>query len=216
MKITIVGSGDAFGSGGRAHTCFRIDAEGRTLVVDFGASAITAWKGRGFSSEAIDGVIISHLHGDHFGGLPFLLLDCQFGVRRTRPMVLAGPVGFRARLERTLEALFPGSMAIDWKFPWNVVEMRTGRSQEIAGFRIDTREVHHPAGAPALALRLERGRRTFAYSGDTSWTDALVEIADGSDIFVVECFSGKEPIANHIDWPTLKAQLPRFDSAKIV
>jgi ribonuclease BN (tRNA processing enzyme) len=216
MKITFVGSGDAFGSGGRAHTCFRVDAAGRTLVVDFGASAITAWKRCGFSSDEIDAVLVTHLHGDHFGGLPFLLLECQFGVGRTRPLLLAGPVGFRARLERTLEALFPGSMGIDWHFPWHVVEITCGERVQIAGFWVDTVEVEHPSGAPSTAVRLARGKRVFAYSGDTGWTEALLEISAGADIFVVECYSGCEPIVNHIDWPTLETKLPLFSAARIV
>jgi ribonuclease BN (tRNA processing enzyme) len=216
MKVTVVGSGDAFGSGGRAHTCFRVDADGRTILVDFGASAITAWKRCGFSSEAIDAIVVTHLHGDHFGGLPFLLLECQFGARRTRPLILAGPMGFRARLDRTLEALFPGASAIHWGFPWRVVELPCGIRTDIAGFHVETCEVDHPAGAPAMAVRLACGERVFAYSGDTSWTDALIEVAAGADLFAVECHSGQEPIANHIDWPTLRTNLSRLGPARIV
>ena len=85
MKLTVVGSGDAFGSGGRAHTCMRLDSEGSTIVVDFGASALTSWKRLGFSTDDVDAILITHLHGDHFGGLPFLLLECQFVARRRRP-----------------------------------------------------------------------------------------------------------------------------------
>jgi ribonuclease BN (tRNA processing enzyme) len=216
MKLTIVGSGDAFGSGGRAHTCFRIDADGRTILLDFGASAITAWKRFGFSTDVIDGIVISHLHGDHFGGLPFLLLECQYVAMRTRPLVLAGPPGFRGRLQRTLEALFPGAMAIDWRFPWQVVEIACREAVDVAGFRVETREVQHPSGAPATAVRISRGGRVLAYSGDTAWTEALVETAAGADVMVVECFSGAEPIANHVDWPTLKANLPALSSKRLV
>ena len=93
MKVTIVGCGDAFGSGGRSHTCFRLDAAGRTLLVDFGAGAIIAWNEAGFATSDIDAVVVSHLHGDHFGGLPFLLLQCQFVERRCKPLVLLGPPG---------------------------------------------------------------------------------------------------------------------------
>lgn len=216
MKITIVGCGDAFGSGGRAHTCFRVDSDGRTLVVDFGASAVTAWKQFGFNSDAMDGVLVSHLHGDHFGGLPFLLLDCQFASGRKRPLTLAGPKGFRARLERTQEALFPGSTAIHWHFPLEVTEIDCGETVDVAGFKVDTAPVQHPSGAPATAVRLANGRRTFAYSGDCAWTDRLFEFAKGVDLFIVECSSGEEPIANHIDWPTLRAKLPDLSAERTV
>jgi ribonuclease BN (tRNA processing enzyme) len=159
---------------------------------------------------------VSHLHGDHFGGLPFLLLDCQFSAGRTRPLAIAGPPGLRNRLEQTLEALFPGATAIDWSFPWHVVEIPCGGTADVAGFQVDTRQVSHPSGAPATALRLVRGQRVFAYSGDTDWTEALVSIADGADLFIVECSAGYEQAAHHLNWPTLKAKLPRLAAARTV
>ena len=68
MKLTIVGSGDAFGSGGRANTCFWLETAKGTLVVDFGASALPALKARELDPNRIDAIVLSHLHGDHFGG----------------------------------------------------------------------------------------------------------------------------------------------------
>ncbi|MBL8587161.1 MAG: MBL fold metallo-hydrolase [Methylobacteriaceae bacterium] len=216
MRLTMVGTGDAFGTGGRAHTCLRLDAGGSTIVVDFGASALSSWKKLGFSTNGIDAVIVSHLHGDHFGGLPFLLLDCQFVARRRQPLILLGPPGFRARLDMALEAMFPGSSALHWTFPWQAIDIRPGEPAYVAGFRLDTFEVIHPAGAPSTAVRLEGHDRVFAYSGDTSWTDALNEAARGADLFVVECFSGNGPVHAHLDWATLRGRLDGFEARRIV
>ena len=77
MRLTIVGSGDAFGSGGRFNTCFWVETAKATLMLDCGASSPVALKGRGLDFGRVDGVVLSHLHGDHFGGLGFLLLDEQ-------------------------------------------------------------------------------------------------------------------------------------------
>ena len=66
MQVTFVGTGDAFGSGGRAHTCLRLDHGGRALMIDFGAGSIIGWRRLGFSFNQIDGLLITHLHGDHF------------------------------------------------------------------------------------------------------------------------------------------------------
>ena len=82
MRLTIIGSGDAFGSGGRFNTCFLLETAKGTLLVDCGASSLVALKARGVDPNAIDGILLSHLHGDHFGALPFLLLDAQFLTRR--------------------------------------------------------------------------------------------------------------------------------------
>ncbi len=216
MKLTVVGSGDAFGSGGRAHTCMRLDSEGSTIVVDFGASALTSWKRLGFSTDDVDAILITHLHGDHFGGLPFLLLECQFVARRRRPLLIFGPPGLRARLDMALEAMFPGSSALHWTFSWQAVDIRPGEPAFVANFRLDTFEVVHPSGAPATAVRVEGDNRIFGYSGDTSWTSNLVEAARGADLFVIECYSGYQPAHAHIDWPTLLDRMPSLEARKIV
>jgi ribonuclease BN (tRNA processing enzyme) len=98
-----LGCGDAFGSGGRFNTCFKIDAKQAAILLDCGASSLVALKARHIDPNVIDAIMLSHLHGDHFGGLPFLLLDAQLLSRRTRPLVIAGPPGTRTRLDAALE-----------------------------------------------------------------------------------------------------------------
>lgn len=207
MRLTVVGSGDAFGSGGRSHTCFRLDADGGALVVDFGAAAIVAWGRLGLRTDEIDAVVISHLHGDHFGGLPFLLLECQYVAARTRPLVIAGPPGLRERLERLCEALFPGMLRNPWSFEWRVQEIEPGDPVRLGGFDVTTTLVRHPSGAPATGVRVAAGGRTFAYSGDTGWTESLLGLAEGADLFLCECYSGEKSVPHHIDWPTLATRL---------
>jgi ribonuclease BN (tRNA processing enzyme) len=214
MKITIVGSGDAFGTDGRAHTCFRIDACGVTTVVDFGAGSIIAWKKLGFSCNDIDNVVISHLHGDHFGGLPFLLLDSQFAARREKPLRLIGPPGLRERLHGVLDAFYPGMGAAGWNFDLMIEEHPVPRSSMVGDLSLQTFEVLHLPNA--AGIRLSDGRRTFAYSGDTAWTDKLFEIAAQADLFIVECYSGGENVPNHMVWPKLAAHLPGLTAKRIV
>jgi ribonuclease BN (tRNA processing enzyme) len=215
MRVTFVGTGDAFNSGGRAHTCFRLDSDGRTLVVDFGASALLAWRKAGLNLCEIDTIVLSHLHGDHFGGLPFLMLDYQFVSRCRAPLVIAGPPGTGARLNAAMEAFFPNSTRNKWRFEWSVVEIALGKPAMLGGFEITTTEMLHPSGAPSTALRVARNGKLFAYSGDTAWTPALIDVADAADLFVTECSSGESVIPNHIDWPTLKANLPQLKARRV-
>lgn len=215
MKLTIVGCGDAFGTAGRSHTCFRLDALGATVLADFGASAIVGWRKLAFDTAEIDAIVLSHLHGDHFGGLPFLLLDRQFGrAGQDRPLRIVGPPGTQARLDALLDAMFPGATRIAWRFPWSVTELTPGASMDVAGFALDSREVVHASGAPSTGLRLSAGGKTFAYSGDTEWTDALVPLARDADLFVVECYSGQAKVSGHIDWPTLRQKLPQLQAKR--
>jgi ribonuclease BN (tRNA processing enzyme) len=217
VRATFVGVGDAFSSGGRAHACIRLEASsGRSVALDFGAATLPAWKRLGLDARGLDAVIVSHLHGDHFGGLPFLLLDAQFSAARRRPLTILGPHGLTARLAMLMEAMFPGSTATAWRFDWSTREIAPDEEVQIAGFGVRSFAVDHPAGAMSTALRVTQGNSVFAYSGDTSWTPTLVAAARGADVFACECFSGGAPVLGHLDWPTLRARLDELQARKIV
>ena len=215
MRLTFVGSGDAFGSGGRMQTCLLVDAGGRRLLVDCGATSLVALKRQDVDPAAIEAVLISHLHGDHFGGLPFFLLDGQFR-RGARPLVVAGPPGIEPRVREAMEALFPGSSGVRRRFVTTFVEWSAGRPVEIAGVSATPYPVVHPSGAPPFALRLEAGGRVLAYSGDTEWTDTLIDAARGAHVFVCEAYTFERPIKYHLDYATLAAHRARLDCRRLI
>jgi ribonuclease BN (tRNA processing enzyme) len=216
MQLTIVGSGDAFGSGGRFNTCFLLDTGKARLLVDCGASSLVALKARDIDLNSIDGIVLSHLHGDHFGALPFLLLDAQFLAQRTRPLLIAGPPGTRARLDAALEVFFPRSSANQWHFQWSVIEIELGQPTDLLGHCLTTAEVQHYSGGPSTALRLSNGAALFAYSGDTEWVDALVSIADGADLLIIECYGYSGRVTGHLTWEVIKPRLPDLRARQIM
>jgi len=216
MRVTIVGSGDAFGSGGRFNTCFYVESAKGTLLVDCGASSLIALKAHGLDHGNVEGIILSHLHGDHFGGLPFLFLDANFLSRRDRPLTIAGPPGTRARFDELMEVFFPRSNANKWRFAWSVVEIEPGRPTEFLGHAVTTTEVVHASGAPSTAVRLSDGKAQFAYSGDTEWTEALLPVADAADLLIIECYVYSGRITGHISWEILKPRLPDLRAKRIM
>jgi ribonuclease BN (tRNA processing enzyme) len=216
MRLTIVGSGDAFGSGGRLNTCFFLETAKAALLVDCGASALPALKRLAIEPNRIDGIVLSHLHGDHFGALPFLLLDAQFLSRRERPLLIAGPPGTRARLDAALEVFFPKSSGSKWRFAWRVEEIPVGVPSDVLGHSLVTAEVIHQSGAPSTALRLSDGDKTFAYSGDTEWTDALLPIARDADLFICECYAYAGRLTGHMSWEILQAKLADLAAGRIM
>ncbi|MGE3244705.1 MAG: MBL fold metallo-hydrolase [Beijerinckiaceae bacterium] len=215
MKVTFVGSGDAFGTGGRGNTSIRLDSHGHAISVDFGATALLGWNRLGLSTDDIDAVVLTHLHGDHFGGLPFLLLEAQFVSGRRKPLTIAGPPGTRTRIEMACEVFFPGMTANRWNYPWTVEEVQPGGSLDLGAFTLKTFEMRHPSGAPATGVQVGDGEKTFAYTGDTAWIDAVYDLADGVDLFVTECYSGERSIPNHVDWPTLRRNLSSLKAGRI-
>ncbi|MEJ8572944.1 MBL fold metallo-hydrolase [Microbaculum marinum] len=216
LKLTIVGCGDAFGSGGRRNTCFHLESgEGRWFV-DFGATSLVGALALGIDTNAVDAIILSHLHGDHFGGIPFLILHAHFVTDRRSPLTIAGPPGTEARVRAAQEVLFPESSKIELDFDLRFVELLPGTATEVCGAEVSCVEVRHPSGAPPLALRIAAGDRLFAFSGDTEWLDVLTDVARDADLFVCECYAFQEPIPYHVCYREILDHLDQLTARRIM
>lgn len=215
VRLRFLGCGDAFGSGGRLQTSMHLDGGDEPLLVDCGATALPALKRAGIGPAGIGYVALSHLHGDHFAGLPFLILDGQFA-GRTRPLEVAGPPGTEERLERTLEALFPGAAGAKRRFETRFTELEERRPIGLGPAVVTSFEVRHPSGAPANALRIEYGGKVIAYSGDTEWTDALIAAASGAHLFVCEAYFFEKRVPYHLDYRTLAERRSELGCERVV
>jgi len=215
VQVQFIGSGDAFGSGGRFQTCILLRGAGDPLLIDCGASSLVAMKRVGVDPSSIRAIVLTHLHGDHFAGIPFLILDGQF-CRRTAALMIAGPPGLRKRIDAAMEVMFPGSTKIARLFPVEFVELEEGRAQVVGHAKVTGFEVEHASGAPPLAVRVEYGGKIIAYSGDTQWTDALLKAAKGADLFVAEAYFFDKQIRFHLDFRTLESHREQLGCRRLV
>jgi ribonuclease BN (tRNA processing enzyme) len=221
VQVRFVGCGDAFGSGGRFQACILLRAPGHSgdVLLDCGASSLIALKQQHQDPNRIGLVLVSHLHGDHFGGLPFLVLDGQF-THRTRPLHVAGPAGVGERVEAAMEVLFPGSTGVRRRFP---VQFHELTDRQPLRFDLEPAElvvvpfgVVHASGAPALALRVTWQGHTIAYTGDTEWTEALVELARGADLLIAEGYTDQRRIRFHLDMASLQRHAGRLAARRVI
>jgi ribonuclease BN (tRNA processing enzyme) len=215
VQLTFLGSGDAFGSGGRLQACIHLAGGAQPMLLDCGATALIALKRAGIDPASIGWVALSHLHGDHFAGLPWLILDGQFA-KRARPLVIAGPVGTRERLEQTFEALYPGATEAERTFQTSFLEYSERTPCTLGPAVITPFQVRHGGGAPPYALRVQYADKAIAYSGDTEWTDVLAQVADGADVFVCECNFYDTKAPGHLDYRTLRQARAGLACARIV
>lgn len=215
LQVQFLGSGDAFGSGGRLQACLLLDAPGGRLLIDCGASSLVAMKRQGVDPSEIGFVVVSHLHGDHFGGIPFLLLDGQFS-RRERPLVVAGPQGVGDRVTAAMEIFFPGSSTVKRRFSVEYVELADRQRIRVGPVEVTPFEVAHASGAPAFALRVEADEKVIAYSGDTEWVESLVDAAADADIFICEAYFASKQVKYHLDLGTLRANVQRLRAKRII
>ncbi len=216
VTVQFLGSGDAFGSGSRFQACIYVRLESTSFLIDCGASSLIAMRKFGVEPNSIDAIMVSHLHGDHFGGIPFFVLDAQLISKRARPLVVAGPPGLRDRTFQAMEVLFPGSSIVGRQFEFKFVELPAGAATAIGSFSVTPYEVVHASGAPAYALRVECDGRTIAYSGDTEWTEALVEAARGADLFICEGYFFEKKMKFHLDHQTLMGRRHDLDCKRLI
>jgi ribonuclease BN (tRNA processing enzyme) len=216
MRLQFIGCGDALGSGGRANTCFHVTGSHVNFLIDCGASSLPAMKRLDVARDGIDLILITHFHGDHFGGLPFFLLDAQF-TRRTRPLVIAGPQGIETRLVQLMETLFEHSSRTKQRFDLSVVALEPEESRSFGAVKVTPFPVvHGESGGPFLAYRIEAEGRIIAYSADTEWTETLIPAAREADLFIAEAYYYDKIVKNHLSLTTLEAHLSEINARRLI
>jgi ribonuclease BN (tRNA processing enzyme) len=215
VQLQFLGTGDAFGSGGRFQSCFLLHGVDGHVLIDCGASSLIAMKRAGVDPSEVGWVLLSHLHVDHCGGVPFLILDGQFS-RRTRPLVISGPPGLKARMDAAMEVCFPGSTQVIRRFTTEWVELPERRATPVGPATVTPFIVEHASGAPSYALRVEYDGKVITYSGDTAWTEALIDAARGADLFICEAYFFDKQIKYHLDYQTLREHRKRLDCRRLI
>lgn len=214
VEIRFIGSGDAFGHGGRLQACISLRSNGFHALLDFGQTSLLGLRREGIDPRDIDAVLVSHFHGDHDGGLPFLILDGQF-TKRTRPLVIAGPPGIRERMREQMEAAIPTLSRTVQRYP--IEYLGLGVTPCVVGpLRVTaTPAVHTPRSEP-LAMRVEAGGAAVAYTGDSEWTPALAQVARGADLLIAEAYSVDKAIPYHLSYRALMSHRAELDARRIV
>ncbi len=216
IKVTFLGTGDAFGHGGRLQPCVMVETVSRRFLVDCGATVLIAMNRLEIEPNSIEMILLSHLHGDHFGGLPFFILDAQLHSKRRSPLTIAGPKGTAARLTSAMEVFFPGSSKITQKFPIHIIELEPKHRWTYNEISVHPFEACHPSGDTAFALRLEIGGKSIAFTGDTQWCETLVPALSKADLLIAEAYFYEKPIKYHLNYQTLKDHLRTLEPGKLL
>lgn len=218
MSVTVrfLGTGDAFNARARCHASYLIQSPSATMMFDCGPSALLAMRRDGLAVEAIDAICISHLHGDHFAGLPFFLLGWIFDEPRSRPLTIAGPPGIEARVSELFRAMYRDISSRPLPFAVNYVELNDGDHTAIGGADLAAFAVPHQQLDVSLGYRVTLDGKVVLYSGDTGWTEALVTQSRGTDLFICECCFFDTRVDFHLDYPRIAAERARFGCKRLV
>lgn len=207
VAVTFLGSGDAFGSGGRNQASILVDLKPWAFLLDCGATTLIALKRQGIDPGIIRLILLSHLHGDHAAGVPFLFLEYQFLTKREEPLVIAGPPGTEETIEGLFQLMYPEVSEMPRGFAVEYLELEARRWRKLGPVDILPLLVPHRSKASAYGYKVGGSGRTIAYSGDTAWGDVLIELSDGADLFICECSLYERRVPVHISFQDLAAHL---------
>jgi ribonuclease BN (tRNA processing enzyme) len=196
MEVLFLGTGNAFASGARNAMAILVRASGLGVLFDCGPTTLVALKKQSLAPADVDVVLVSHHHGDHFAGVPFLLCHERYQSKRQRGLTVAGPRGTVGALEEANRLLFPGMDS--FPFALEVRDLEPDREEVLGAATVRAFPVDHFSRGVALGFRLELDGRVVVFSGDTAWTDVLVRETRGADLFICECSSFEVPFERHM------------------
>jgi len=210
-EVVFVGTSDAFGAGGRRQSAVLVRGSRGSLMLDCGATTNSGLAELGVERDEIDTIVVSHFHGDHFGGIPLFLFGALYEDDRRHPLEIAGPPEIESRVRQLASAMGHDLDDREWTFPLRFTELRPGTEHEIGPAAISSFETRHQLEANPHGYRVSLGERSVVYTGDTGWFDALPRLAAGADLFVCECTLHHECLDFHLNLDQLTEHRDEFD-----
>jgi ribonuclease BN (tRNA processing enzyme) len=182
VRLTVIGSGPAAPQPDSPASGHLIRSNGTAVLLDCGYGVVGRLRAT-MDPRVLSGVVISHLHADHFLDLAALrYLHPWDGAQDGRPAVWLPPGG-RQRLAGLARMMSERPSFFEEAF--DLVEYRSDKTFTIGALSILPLAMQHYVPAWALMVSDGTGVR-LVYGGDTGPTDRLVEAARSADLFIAE------------------------------
>jgi ribonuclease BN (tRNA processing enzyme) len=192
VLVTVIGCSGSFPGPDSPASCYLVEADGFSLLLDLGSGALGSLQ-RHHSLYEVDAVCLTHLHADHCLDLCGYWVARRYCPEGPRPKIpVYGPDGTAERMARAYDLDPEPGMREAFDF----TSHHTG-PREIGPFRVTTAPMNHPV--VAYGFRVEYDGQVVAYSGDTGACDELVDLARDADLFLCE--------ASFLDKPGLPSDL---------
>ena len=178
QEVFILGSGNAFNIDKRGHTAFLLD---KKFLIDCGATTLYKIQEFNIDLTSLKYVLITHFHGDHFAGLPFVLIYLKYILHRSEPIKIVGPIGLKENYQQLMNLTYP-----DMEFPFLVQLQELQKQEEIflENYQIKAYPITHKT--ESIGYRIEDAQHSFAFTGDTILNEEVFTLMEGVDVGIVE------------------------------
>ncbi|MBP1608312.1 MAG: hypothetical protein H6Q04_547 [Acidobacteria bacterium] len=199
VRVTFLGTGDAFCPAGLNQSAYLVQGKDTTILLDCGMTTLAAMKRYHIDPASVDAIVLSHFHGDHYGGLPSLLLQYKHLQPRKRPLIVAGPPGVEERCTHLCAEMYADALQT---LPFHIeyVEMEPGKQHAVGLAQILAFQVPHTQFDLSLGVAIWLDDRKILYSGDSGWSEDLAAYTQGADLFICECTFFSTQLATHISY----------------
>lgn len=200
ITVTVLGSGTCVPSLARGSCSILVETGGRKWLIDSGAGTLRRLLEAGTTITELSYLLYSHLHPDHTSDLVPLLFATQYpdGITRSEPITIIAGQGFADFLQR-LKNVYGHWIDIGSDM-LTIIEMSTagGDHVRLAGVDVHTAPVEHSPQSIAFRITGSSGRR-LVYSGDTDYSESLVDLARGADLLICEsAFPEGQKVRGHL------------------
>lgn len=192
MRITFAGVGEAFDEN-QANTSVLVETEETSVLLDCGFTAASAFWRVAERPLELDGVYITHFHGDHYFGLPALLVR-SVEERRTLPLTIMGQEGIDSQIRQLMDMAYPNTLG-KAQFPIHFLGCEPGREERVGDMVFSFAMNDHPM--PSQSVRIDAEGKGVFYSGDGRPTPETQILARGCDLVIHESFSLEPDTPGH-------------------
>lgn len=215
-EVVFIGTSDAFGAGGRRQSAILLRAPNGGVLLDCGATTSSGLCDLGIHRDELDAIVVSHFHGDHYGGIPSLLLAALYEDDRKKPLRVVGPRGIESRVRNLAAAMCYAVEDREWSFPIQFEEFHAGQSLEVGPVKLQAFETAHQSHTCPHGVVVDTGQERIAFSGDTGWFPDLPRHIGEADLFISECTYHSKQFDYHLNHEALVAHRHEFVCGRIV
>lgn len=200
MRVTLLGTGSPRPSVNRNGPAVLVEVGGKYLLFDSGRGVVQRLQQLDIRISEIQQIFLTHLHSDHISALDDIWLTGWI-YQRPQPLNIYGPKGTQSYIDHLQQAY---SYDVQLRNQHSGLDLNAGvvTTNEINpgviysenGIKVTAFLVDHKPVDPAYGYRIDFGDRSVVISGDTSYSQNLVDHSVGIDLLVHEIMSVKDEI----------------------